>query len=197
MATTKDIYGSGEWLYATDLIDEGNDPIVVTIADIETGESGFDGRPQRQLSFNELDVKLSLNVTNHRSLTGFLGANDDKWVGSQIELFTIKTNNPSGQIVDAIRVRKPQGAPARATPASSGSAANGRAAPKIGTRAAKGIAVKLEEYGHDVAALAERLAEANITVEGNDMAKWPRAVIAKIAKIVESMEEEFASDLPF
>jgi hypothetical protein len=82
-------------------------------------ESGFKpGDPERiALSFNEIEQKLTLNKGNYLMVKENTGSNDtDKWIGKKLVLYGTRDLNPSGEMVDVVRVRPPERAVKRVVP---------------------------------------------------------------------------------
>jgi len=96
----------------------GGKPRIVTIARVEELKSSNKRESKKQLliSLAEAEKKWAANVTNCgiiEMLTGKTDPND--WVGVRIELYPTKTRDPSGQMVDCIRVREELPADGRKT----------------------------------------------------------------------------------
>lgn len=51
--------------------------------------------------------KFSLNKKNFKSISDAYGTNSDNWVGKEMQVVVIQTENPKGDLVDAIRLRTP------------------------------------------------------------------------------------------
>ncbi len=74
----------------------------VTMEEIQ-GNYGTDNRPV--CHFSNAQKGLVLNKTNANTLAGQFGDDTDLWPNREIVLYTVKTNNPQGQMVDGIRCR--------------------------------------------------------------------------------------------
>jgi hypothetical protein len=60
---------------------------------------------------------LTLNKGNYLMVKENTGSSDtDKWIGQKIVLFGTRDQNPSGEIVDVVRVRPPERAVKRVVP---------------------------------------------------------------------------------
>lgn len=78
----KDRKGRDQWVFVVGVIPKGRDVITV-------------------------QKKFSLNKSNFTAITEIYGSNSDKWVGKEMRVSIIQTNNPSGQLVPAIRLTGP------------------------------------------------------------------------------------------
>lgn len=56
------------------------------------------------LSFEGKDKKMTLNKTNAMILSDRFGDDEADWIGKEIEIYTEKTKNRSGQLVDGLKV---------------------------------------------------------------------------------------------
>lgn len=77
------------------------------IVEIASNEivSGNDGRQQIALHFVGKEKVLGLNKINAERIAAHTGSRDaDNWNGWKIRLYVDKVQNPSGQMVDGIRV---------------------------------------------------------------------------------------------
>lgn len=80
---------------------------IVTIAKVETLKSSNkrDSKLQLLITLAEADKKWAANVTNCGIIEMLTGKADPReWVGTRIELYPTKTRDPSGNMVDCIRV---------------------------------------------------------------------------------------------
>ena len=84
-------------------------PRIVTIKAVEMLKSSNKRESKQQLliTLDEAEKKWAINVTNAGTIEMLTGKSDpNEWVGVRIELYVTKTRDPSGQIVDCIRVRE-------------------------------------------------------------------------------------------
>lgn len=56
---------------------------------------------------NDLVKKFQLNKTNWKIISKEYGTNSDNWIDKSFQVVIIKTQNPQGEIVDAIRFTIP------------------------------------------------------------------------------------------
>lgn len=84
---------------------------VLTIAGPVVWSEPFqDGRRQRVVSFCETDKKLGLNNVNWNSVAKIAKIDDDdRWEGVKVELWVDENVQFGGDIVEAIRIRRPAG----------------------------------------------------------------------------------------
>jgi hypothetical protein len=99
-----------KWLKAEDIADQGD--LTVTVDGVEMQEFK-DPQTKREdhkpcMTFREEVKPLIVNKTNWRLIADILGSDDsDDWVGHKITLFVMEVES-FGDIVQAIRVRKPR-----------------------------------------------------------------------------------------
>lgn len=104
-----------KWLKAEDIAGQGD--ITVTVDNVEMQEfKDPQSRREEQkpcMSFREDLKPLIVNKTNWRLIADSVGSDDsDDWVGHEITLFVMEVES-FGDIVQAIRVRKPRAVPAK------------------------------------------------------------------------------------
>jgi hypothetical protein len=107
MPDIDDIFSSGTYLKASDLVDGES---VLTISSVEIVEfTEKDGKQRRKpiLSFLGTDKKLVCNKTNGLIIGEVYGKNTDNWAGKPITLYATRVDF-GGKLVDAIRVRPPK-----------------------------------------------------------------------------------------
>jgi hypothetical protein len=83
-------------------------PQIVTIAKVEMLKSSNkrDSKQQLLVSLAEAEKKWAINVTNCGIIESLSKTSDPNgWIGLRIELYVTKTRDPSGAMVDCIRVR--------------------------------------------------------------------------------------------
>jgi hypothetical protein len=91
----------------------------VTIKDAFEDQD-FNGKPCIAITFNEIEQQLTLNKTNYSMVKENTGSSETKnWVGKKITLFGTRDLNPSGAMVDVVRIRPPQQDVKRAEPGKS------------------------------------------------------------------------------
>lgn len=84
-------------------------PRIVTITAVAQLKSSNKSESKKQLliTLAEAEKKWAANVTNCSIIEMLSGSTDPTdWVGMRITLYPTKTRDPSGQIVDCIRVRE-------------------------------------------------------------------------------------------
>lgn len=84
-------------------------PQIVTITKVETLKSSNkrDSKLQLLISLAEADKKWAINVTNCGIIEMLTQKSDPReWVGVRLTLYPTKTRDPSGNMVDCIRVRE-------------------------------------------------------------------------------------------
>lgn len=127
MPSIDDVYKShSDKLKAEEL---GTRMYTLTIRSVEFVEFS-DTDKKLVLSFTETEKTLPLNVTNARSIAGFLGNDYGMWSGRQIMLFSTPVDFQGRQVL-GIRIRAPQDAPIQA-PAQVQQPLNGGANPFAG-----------------------------------------------------------------
>lgn len=99
-----DAYPS-KWLRAGDL-GQKTHRLTISSMDMEVFQ---DGSKKPAVSFQGRQKGMILNKTNATTIAGSYGKDLMKWIGKDIEIFTMKIQGPSG-LVDGIRVRIPDGA---------------------------------------------------------------------------------------
>jgi hypothetical protein len=103
---TNEVFPS-RWLKAEDLETD----LTVTIRQIKLEKFEQQGKPDEQKPaayFDELDKALILNKTNWKTLVDLTGDDEsDNWTGTRITL-TIVDVDAFGDIVHAIRIKKPE-----------------------------------------------------------------------------------------
>lgn len=85
-----------------------NREVPVTVSKVELSENkGRDGSatPQFVLHFEGKEKKLGLNVGNTDTMIMTFGPETDEWVGKEITLFTVQTQNAQGQPTLGIRIK--------------------------------------------------------------------------------------------
>jgi len=108
MADVKEILkqqSTSPFLKGTDI--EGVE-VLVTVSKVELGKQERSGKevPQLILHFEGKEKKLGLNSTNTKIMAKYFGYDDEEWVGKQIVLYTIETNNPTtGELGPGIRIK--------------------------------------------------------------------------------------------
>lgn len=63
---------------------------------------------ETKMAKTEKAKKFSLNKANFKAISAQYGDNSDNWVGKEMEVMIIKTQNPQGELVDAVRLIKPE-----------------------------------------------------------------------------------------
>jgi len=53
------------------------------------------------------EKQFQLNKTNYKSVAAIYGADTKGWIGKQVQIVVIKTNNMRGELVDGIRLVHP------------------------------------------------------------------------------------------
>lgn len=88
--------------------------ITVTISHVVTEELQNDRGPEYKpvIYFQGAAKGMILNKTNAATVSSVFGDETDAWAGRQLVLFTVKTQNRQGQMVDGIRCRCVHVAPA-------------------------------------------------------------------------------------
>ncbi len=81
--------------------------ITVTISHVTTEELQDGQRTEYKpvVFFQGAQKGMVLNKTNAMTIASAFGDETDHWSGKQIVLFTVKTQNPQGQLVDGLRCR--------------------------------------------------------------------------------------------
>jgi len=103
MASRAERYPS-DYFKASDLPANGK---TVVIAKIEMEEVGQDRQVKTVIYFRGEDKRLVCNPTNWDLAAGFLGDNDDLWIGKSIVIYP--TTTPfAGKQVPCIRIRRPR-----------------------------------------------------------------------------------------
>lgn len=93
--------GGGNYLKAADL---NGRRMTVTISVVKL-ETMKEGDKKLVLSFEESEKTFTLNKTNAQMIANLLQERDaGKWIGTTISLRPDKTQDPTGKIVDCIRV---------------------------------------------------------------------------------------------
>lgn len=88
---------------------------LLTMARVDIEEvAGDEHKPV--LYFHERTKGVVLNRTNARTITEAYGEDTDEWSGQKIVVFQMMTQNPRGEPVMGIRVRKPKPPKAAALP---------------------------------------------------------------------------------
>jgi hypothetical protein len=103
MVTKSEAFPSKFWK-AADLPARG---VALKIAKLQLEKVGTDQKEKYTLYFKGQDKQLVLNSTNWDLIAEFCGADSDHWTGKDIIIFPDKTPF-GGQLVDCIRVRRPQ-----------------------------------------------------------------------------------------
>lgn len=102
MVNLNNVYGSNEWLKASDL--QGRD-WTLTIAD--TGMKEFsEGDRKIILNFQGTDKAMVCNFTNASTIANMFGDETEGWVGQTITIYPTRVTF-GNKLVDAIRVREP------------------------------------------------------------------------------------------
>ncbi len=109
--TTDDAFPSN-YLKAPDL--KGRN-VNLTIKGITQEEVGQDRENKPLVTFNKVKKGLILNVTNCRTIEQVFGKVFKDWIGKEIQLYPT-TVSFQGSVVDCIRVRVPDTAPAPDAP---------------------------------------------------------------------------------
>ena len=110
-ATTDDAFPS-IYLKAANL--KGRN-VNLTIKTITQEKIGQDRESKPLMTFNKVKKGLLLNVTNCRTIEKVYGKTFKDWVGKEIQLYPT-TVSFQGSVVDCIRVRVPDTAPAPDAP---------------------------------------------------------------------------------
>ncbi len=105
-----EIFGSGKYLKAAALLngDGTYGHLTLTIDGQPETKEFDDGKSQRVISFVEDERKLGLNKTNWNMIAKISGKDDDdEWDGVKIDLWVDENVQYGGEIMPAIRIRRP------------------------------------------------------------------------------------------
>jgi hypothetical protein len=94
------------WLFSFDL---GGKDRNVQIERVEAGTlvSGGGRKTKKPcVYFKGVDKPLALNATNAKTIASLVGSPDtDKWIGQWVTLYATQVQAPTGETVEAIRIR--------------------------------------------------------------------------------------------
>lgn len=94
--------GNSNWLKGAML--DGED-VVLTVKDV-TVSADKDGKDQVVLTFEEIDKKLGLNLTNLRQMIDMVGSDDsDEFIGKAFTFFPIPSRTSDGKPTTSIAVK--------------------------------------------------------------------------------------------
>ncbi len=116
MSLNMDSAFPSRWLRGSDIVGK---TVKVTIHSVAM-EQFQDGTSKPAMFFEGKDKGVILNRTNAETIAAVHGKDMEKWRGKTIELFTMKVQSPQGGMVDGLRVRCVDEAPAKAEPAQGG-----------------------------------------------------------------------------
>lgn len=105
-----EIFGSGKYLKASCLEQKDGTfgTLTLTIKGKPETKEFDDGKSQRVISFREDERKLGLNKTNWNMIARISGKDDDdEWDGVRVVLWVDENVQFGGDIVPAIRIRRP------------------------------------------------------------------------------------------
>jgi hypothetical protein len=91
--------------------DDAQQPLLVTIADIEQVNVAPEGKPAENkwtMTFNELDKPLVLNSTNMNVLASIYGDDSDGWLEKKIVIYHDPNVSFGGKLVGGLRLRAPR-----------------------------------------------------------------------------------------
>jgi hypothetical protein len=101
---TKDQVFPSNYLKASDIPEDSLLPAVIEKVEMKQIRQGEKAKPL--IHFQNLDKALVCNVINWNSIVKSTGSDDsDNWTGKTIHLYRSETANPSGEMVECIRVR--------------------------------------------------------------------------------------------
>ena len=81
--------------------------LIMNHVQMEALGQGDDQESKPVLYFKDVEKGLVLNKTNANAISDQYGDDSAEWFGQPLILFKIKTNDPSGKMVDAVRCRVP------------------------------------------------------------------------------------------
>ena len=97
--------GSNSYLKALDIDATDDEEMILTIDDVNEVYSDSLQREQIEVSFKEIEKKLTLNVTNTKKLVELLGPDADEWHGKKIKLYSDDSKTPQGAPCRTIKIK--------------------------------------------------------------------------------------------
>jgi Meiotically up-regulated gene 113 len=97
--------GSSGYLKAADIDATDDEEMIVTIDDVAEVFSETLQKEQIEVSFQETDKKLTLNVTNTKKLVEMFGTSDSDWLDKKIKLYSDDSKTPQGAPCRTIKIK--------------------------------------------------------------------------------------------
>ena len=97
--------GNSGYLKALDIDNTDDEEMVLTIVDVNEVYSESLSKDQIEVSFNEIEKKLTLNVTNTKKLVEMYGMDDEEWIGKKIRLYSDDSKTPQGAPCRTIKIK--------------------------------------------------------------------------------------------